>query len=123
MKALIEREGRFLVVRQQFNGGDYWDLPGGRMEHGETPHQTIIREVKEETGLEVTIGRAAGVWHFFRQDGNQVVCMTFLCTATGDVDIGKNPADEDIKEFRWVTTKEFLQLAADESLKELVAGI
>ena len=123
MKALIERDGRFLAVKQQFNGGDYWDLPGGRMEHGETPHQTLTREVKEETKLDVVVGRPAGVWWFFRQDGNQIVCMTFFCTAQGTVDIGKNPADEDIKEFRWVTKKEFLQLAADESLKELVASI
>ena len=50
--------------------------------------------------------------------------MTFFCTATGDVDIGKNPADEDITEFRWVTKKEFLQLAVmGGSLHNLVAGL
>jgi ADP-ribose pyrophosphatase YjhB (NUDIX family) len=33
----------------------YWALPGGRMDPGETVGQTIIREVREETGLEITI--------------------------------------------------------------------
>lgn len=124
MKALIERDGRFLVVKQQFSGGDYWDLPGGRVEHGETPLETLHREVKEETGLEIEVQKPAGVWWFFRQDGNQVVCMTFFCQVkSGRVTINQNPADENISGFRWVTKKEFLQLpVADQSLHKLVEG-
>jgi 8-oxo-dGTP diphosphatase len=38
----------------------YWALPGGRMDLGETVEQTIVREVKEETGLDVAIVRVIG---------------------------------------------------------------
>ena len=38
----------------------YWALPGGRMDPGETVEQTIVREVKEETGLDVIIVRKIG---------------------------------------------------------------
>jgi 8-oxo-dGTP diphosphatase len=38
----------------------YWALPGGRMDLGETIEQTVIREVKEETGLDVEVVRKIG---------------------------------------------------------------
>ena len=52
---------RILLVKRDtvpFKG--YWALPGGRMELGETVEQTIVREVKEETGLDVTVVRKIG---------------------------------------------------------------
>jgi 8-oxo-dGTP diphosphatase len=54
-------EDKILLVKRKtvpFKG--YWALPGGRMDPGETIEQTIIREVKEETGLEVAIVRGIG---------------------------------------------------------------
>ena len=41
----------------------YWALPGGRAEPGEAVEQTIVREVKEETGLDVAIVRRIGEYH------------------------------------------------------------
>jgi 8-oxo-dGTP diphosphatase len=44
-----------LIKRNTIPFKGYWALPGGRMDPGETVEQTIVREVKEETGLDVTI--------------------------------------------------------------------
>jgi 8-oxo-dGTP diphosphatase len=41
----------------------YWALPGGRVDPGETVEQTIVREVKEETGLDVEVVRKIGDYH------------------------------------------------------------
>ena len=54
-------DDRILLVKRDtvpFKG--YWALPGGRMEAGEPVEQTIIREVKEETRLDVAIVQALG---------------------------------------------------------------
>jgi len=41
----------------------YWALPGGRVDSGETVEQTVVREVKEETGLDVAIVTNVGGYH------------------------------------------------------------
>lgn len=48
--------GRVLVVRTTYLGPE-WMLPGGRVEHRETPHHAATRETREETGLEVRLER------------------------------------------------------------------
>ncbi len=63
--AIIEfSPGRILLIkRNTVPFKDYWALPGGRAESGETVEQTIIREVKEETGLDVEVVRKVGEYH------------------------------------------------------------
>ena len=54
-------EDKILLVKRDtvpFKG--YWALPGGRMDPGETLEQTVVREVKEETGLDVQVVRVIG---------------------------------------------------------------
>lgn len=75
----------------------------------ENPYDTLKREVMEEIHLSVEIVKPLGLFWFFRYDGDQVVCTTFLCKPLDNaIDITKNPADENITEYRWVTKDEFL---------------
>jgi 8-oxo-dGTP diphosphatase len=52
-----------LIKRDTVPFKGYWALPGGRAEPGETVVQTVVREVKEETGLDVTVVRKIGEYH------------------------------------------------------------
>ena len=63
--AIIEfpQDTILLIKRDTVPFKGYWALPGGRAEPGETVEQTIAREVKEETGLDVTVVRKIGEYH------------------------------------------------------------
>lgn len=52
--AIIRSDDELLALRQEHRSG--WSLPGGLVDRGERPHQTVVREVLEETGLEITSG-------------------------------------------------------------------
>jgi 8-oxo-dGTP diphosphatase len=52
-----------LIKRATVPFKGYWALPGGRLDPGETVEQTVVREVKEETGLEVAVICKLGEYH------------------------------------------------------------
>lgn len=63
--AIVEfSNGKILLVRRSTPPfKDYWALPGGKVDAGETVEQAVVREVKEETGLDVEIMKKTGEYH------------------------------------------------------------
>ena len=57
---MIRNEGSILLVHQRRAG--CWSLPGGKMEPGESFDQAATRETREETGLDVRLGRVVGLY-------------------------------------------------------------
>ena len=58
---LLDGNQRMLLVRQRHEGKDIWMVPGGGIEEGENAVEAGIREVREETGLDIGIDRL--LWH------------------------------------------------------------
>jgi 8-oxo-dGTP diphosphatase len=126
MKALIARDGKFLALELEIGRKKIWDLPGGKVEDGEEPMSTLLREVKEETGLDVSAGKPVGVYWFNRvSDGALAVCTVFRCEAKPDaMVILPHKDNESIASSKWLSKEEFLSKDFDSppSLKALVQG-
>lgn len=76
--AIIDEGGQLLAVRRRDNG--HWEPPGGILELDETIHAGLVREVREETGLEVELEALSGVYKNMRRG---IVALVFRCRIIG----------------------------------------
>jgi 8-oxo-dGTP diphosphatase len=89
--------GLILLIRSPRRG---WEFPGGQVEEGESLTDALIREVREETGLDVSVGALAGVYSNVR---SHIVMFGFLCVWTGR---GEPTTSSESLEVEWVTREE-----------------
>lgn len=126
VKALVVDGEKFLLLKQSVGGEIFWDLPGGRVQFGESPLEGLRREGCEELGQDLQVGRPLGVWWFFRKiDGDQVVCSTYRCTIADPAIVLPTQEDETISGYVWVTKADLAQpefASMPASLRILIDG-
>jgi 8-oxo-dGTP diphosphatase len=76
VKGIVRKNDRILVLVKQ-NGT--LDLPGGRVENGETVKSALQREINEETGLKVKIYDPVEKWSFYKTPDQLIKGITFEC--------------------------------------------
>jgi ADP-ribose pyrophosphatase YjhB (NUDIX family) len=110
-----DEEGKILMVKQCHEGKEIWMVPGGGIEEGENAAEAAVREVFEETGLEIRISRL--LWHVeeVSETRGQRFVNFFLAEKTGGVlALGADPEfDKDnqvLREARFLSKKEILAL-------------
>jgi ADP-ribose pyrophosphatase YjhB (NUDIX family) len=76
VKGIIALEDGILLLK---NERDEWELPGGRLEHGETPIQCLEREIFEELNVKIYVETIVSCWVYPVQPDKEVVIITYRC--------------------------------------------
>jgi 8-oxo-dGTP pyrophosphatase MutT (NUDIX family) len=109
-----------LAARRTRRGDLAWGLPKGLVEPDETPEQTAVREVQEETGLEAEVEASLGeIRYFYVWEGVRIrkAVHFFLMRATGG-DVSRH--DDEMEDVRWFPLSVTLRRAAYKGEREVL---
>ncbi len=108
VRAVIEDHGRFLIAHAKGASNTY--MPGGHVDPGESLKFALARELNEELGIEVEVGRYLGAIEHAWEDtavDNHEIAHFFQATSSG-ISADRHPKSlEDHIEFSWLAPSEF----------------
>lgn len=121
IKGIIIKENKVLLLKRSRPSSDglgEWELPGGGLEYGESPTKTLLREVKEETGLDIMILKPTYTFTAIR-DHYQTIGIGFLCTTNQEhVVISKEHVD-----YQFVSFDKIKNYLCDEIYQDVLHSI
>ena len=121
--AVVVHDGSLLLVRRGHGpAAGQWSVPGGRIEWGETIAEAVVRELREETGLEGVCGEMLGWVEIIDDDHDRhpthhFVVLDFVATV---LEHGEPIAGDDAAEVRWVPLADVLDLNIVDGLPEFL---
>lgn len=101
--ALIAQEGKYLLTQRpldKHNGGR-WEFPGGKIDVGEDPQDCLIREVREELGIKISIDEIFGCSSMVYDNERHVLLLCYQSNyVSGDI------VFHEVADIAWVTPEE-----------------
>lgn len=103
--AVVEHEGRFLLVEEHASGRRVFSQPGGHIESGESPEQAVIRETLEETACDIACEDLVGVYLWIHPQTRQQFLRIVFAARFLSCDEGKK-LDDSIISRHWLALEE-----------------
>jgi mutator protein MutT len=119
---IFDPQGRTLLIRTH-KWGDRWGIPGGKIDEGETMEAALVREVKEETGLDASDVRFVmaidSVFspEFYKR--SHMVLLNFTCRTPG----GTVTLNEEAQDHAWVELREALRYDLNAPTRTLIERV
>jgi 8-oxo-dGTP diphosphatase len=120
VSAAIFRDGKVLLVRRARSPSNgFYSLPGGRVEFGESLHEALHREVREETGLGIEIAGLAG-WREVLPGagGGHYLIMSFAARWVANEPV----LNEELDDFKWLKPDDLGRLKLTDGLEEVLGS-
>jgi len=121
--AIIVEDGRILLEKHAKDGREYWVLPGGGVDVGETLSGALRRELREEIGIESETGELAFACEAIAPDATRhIVQLAFLASITGGTPqvTGDDPRVADVA---WIPVQEVAGLEMYPIIQEHLAAM
>ncbi|MFH1029697.1 MAG: NUDIX hydrolase [bacterium] len=120
--AFIYFEDKALLVRRSKNEKflhGYYELPGGKIEFGESPEDALKREIKEEVNLEIDIIKPYSTFSYRSRDKKKhTIDIQFICNPKNGITDIKLSGEHD--DFKWIKVDELKDYLITEQMREAI---
>ena len=101
VSVIVIEEGKILLVCHEKEGRTYWVLPGGGVDFGETLEEAAVRELKEETNLDITVDKLVFVDDFIPEDRHRHVVDVYFTAKVvgGELKLGPDSIMREVQYF------------------------
>lgn len=118
---IIFKDGKVLLIKRKYwPFSDYWAIPGGKVNRKERIADTVVRELKEETGLRVKQTKLLGIYDEPGRDPRGItISVAFVCKIIS----GNVKAGSDAKEIGWFTREQVKKMKLAFDHKEMLRDV
>ena len=115
--AVIVKDNKYFIAKRNKDKhlGGYFEFPGGKQNDNETLEQTVIREIKEELNVDITVDRKLGEEHYSDEKINVHLHYFFCTIIKGDIVLKEH------EEAAWVSKEEFNKYKFAEGDKDIIS--